>query len=118
MSLYSTEDVADMLLPFHGGVSHTEVDLSSVLNVAVLSFFSNLHSTVEMLCTGLIIYLLSEEFSELHEGTRLSFAVLKLVREFKVTFNEHLQLLLVHLGVGLFSSNLTQVTDGNGLSSN
>jgi len=66
----------------------------------------------------IVVLLLSEDLTELHEGTALTLSVLELAAELKVSLNEHLELLGIHLSVHLVASNLTEVTNGDGLTSN
>jgi len=58
-TLNSLQNIGDMLVPFHGGVGHAEVDLSLLLHVCVFSLFSNFHCTIEVFGGRVEIALLS-----------------------------------------------------------
>jgi hypothetical protein len=116
--LYAFQNVGNMVIPLHAGVGHAETDLCIILHGIVLSFFCNLHSTVEMLCWRIVVTLLRQEFTELHKGTCLTLAILEFRRQLKISLHKHLELVLVHGGVNIAAANLAQVTDGNRLTSN
>lgn len=107
-----------MVSPLHGGISHAEIDFGGVLYFTIFSILSNFHRPIEVLGRRFVVTLLRQELTELHESSRLSFPVLELIRQLKVPFHKHLQLLLVHLRVGLFSTDLTQVPDSHRLAGN
>ena len=117
-SLDVAQNVADVVSPLDAGVGHTVVDLGCLTEIAVASLLSNLHGPVEVLGARIVVLLLSEDLTELHEGTALTLSVLELAAELKVSLNEHLELLGIHLSVHLVASNLTEVTNGDGLTSN
>jgi hypothetical protein len=116
--LYADKDVLDVLVPLHGGVCHAEVHFSNLAGFSVLLLVRDLHRTVEVADTGVIVALLNHQLTKLHEGTALALAVLELAGQFKVTFNEHLELVLVHLSIYLVSSNLAEISDGHTLAGN
>ena len=68
-----------MISPLHRCISHTEVDLGSLLEVTVASFLSYLHGTVEVLGGGIIVALLCQELTQLKVSARFTLAVLQLV---------------------------------------
>ena len=71
-----------------------------------------------MLCSCIIILLLSEKFSELHKGATLTLSVFKFTGKFQVSLHKHLKLILVHLCIDLVTTDLTKITNGNRLTSN
>lgn len=116
--LYADQDVLDVLVPLHGGVRHAEVYFSNLTGFSVLLLVRDLHRAVEVADTGVIVTLLNHQLTKLHEGTTLALAVLEFAGQLKVTFNEHLELVLVHLSIYLISSNLSEISDGNTLAGN
>lgn len=107
-----------MLVPLGRRVRHAEVDLGCLAQIHVIGLLRNLHRAVEVLGASIEVALLSEDLAELHEGTALALAVLKLARKLKVTLNEHLKFVLVHLRVNLVAAHLAQVADRYALAGN
>lgn len=104
-----------MTVPFKRSISHTKVHLGLLLSIPISGLLRDLHSSIEMLGTGIIVSLLGENLSQLHVGTRLSLSVFELVGQFEVTLNEHLHLILVHLSVDIISSDFTEISNGDTL---
>ena len=106
-----------MVIPLGGSIGHSEVDLSCRMKIRVLSFLSNLHSSIEMFGSSVVVSLLCKQLSQLHKCATLTLSVFEFTWKFQVSLHEHLQLVLVHLGVHLVSTNLSKVTDGDTLAS-
>jgi hypothetical protein len=107
-----------MLTPFKGGVSHTKVDFGLVFHVTIIIILGDFHGSIEVLGSLIVVSLLSQDFTKLHESTGLSLFVFELTREFEIPLNEHLHLILIHLSINLISADLTKVTDCHRLSGN
>jgi hypothetical protein len=104
-----------VIRPLKGSISHAEVYFSLLLHVGIVCLFRDLHGPVEVLGTGVVVTLLSQNFSELHIRSTLTLPVLQLVGELQIPLDEHLHLILVHLRVDLVASDLSKVTNGHGL---
>ena len=74
------QDVAHVIAPFNASIGHTIIDLGSLTQVAILRLLSNLHRTVEVLCSLIEVALLRQDLSELHECATLALTVLELTR--------------------------------------
>jgi len=58
-----------MVTPFKGGVGHTKVDFSLVLHVTIIIIFGDFHGSIEVLSGLIVVSLLSQDFTKLHEST-------------------------------------------------
>jgi hypothetical protein len=103
-----------MIGPFHRGISHTEIDLSSFLEVTVSCLLSDFHSAIEVLSGCVEVALLCKELSKLQVCARLSLTVLEFVRQLKIALDEHLHLVLVqHRCLHILATDLTKVSNCN-----
>lgn len=66
-----------------------------------------------MLCASVVVALLGEQLSQLHEGAGFTLLVLELGAQLEVAFNKHLELVLVDRGVDMASSDLAKVSNGD-----
>jgi len=108
---------SDMVIPLERCICHTKVHLSLFLHVSIIRLLGDFHSSIEMLCTGVVITLWGKNLSKLHVSPTFTLTILKFIGQLKISFNEHLHFVLIHLGINFIASNFSQVTNSNGLSS-